>query len=124
MKTFTIDAENNITVHASRKTARDTGASVFASEEELADLIGPNHKRLVEIWNSLPGVKPVAKFTNRKIATERIWKAVQSLGQLAPAPASEPPLDRISRRSFQEPSAIRSRPKLSRRWKVLGLTRA
>jgi hypothetical protein len=59
----------------------------------LADLIGPNHKRLVEIWNSLPGVKPVAKFTNRKVATERIWKAVQSLGQLAPAPASELPLD-------------------------------
>jgi hypothetical protein len=93
MKTFTIDAENNITVHASRKAARDTGAGVFASEEQLADLIGPNHKRLVEIWNSLPGVKPVAKFTNRKVATERIWKAVQSLGQLAPAPTSEPPLD-------------------------------
>jgi hypothetical protein len=93
MKTFTIDAENNITFHASRKAARDTGAGVFGSEEQFADLIGPNHKRLVEIWNSLPGVKPVAKFTNRKIATERIWKAVQSLGQLAPAAASEPPLD-------------------------------
>ena len=93
MKTFSIDTENNITVHASRKTARDTGAGVFASEEELADLIGPNHKRLVEIWNSLPGVRPVAKFTNRKVATERIWKAVQSLGQLAPAPAWELHLD-------------------------------
>ncbi len=41
MKTFTIDNENNITVHESRKAARETGAGVFATEVELADLIGP-----------------------------------------------------------------------------------
>src|SRR4051794_26834194 len=34
-------------------------------------------KRLVEIWNSLPGVTPVEKFTNRQIALERIWRAVE-----------------------------------------------
>jgi hypothetical protein len=32
-------------------------ASVFASKVEFADLIGADNKRLVEIWNSLPGVK-------------------------------------------------------------------
>jgi hypothetical protein len=90
MKTFTIDADNNITVHASRKAAKETGAGVFASEEQLADLIGPDNKRLVEIWNSLTGVTPVTKFANRKVATERIWKAIQSLGEQATAPpASE-----------------------------------
>ena len=73
MKHFTIDAENIITVHASRKAARDTGAGVFATEEQFADLIGPDNKRLVAIFNSLPGVKPVTKFANRKAATERIW---------------------------------------------------
>jgi hypothetical protein len=88
MKHFTIDAENNITIHASRNAARETGAGLFASEVQFADLIGPNPKRLVEIWNSLPGVKPVTKFTNRKVATERIWKAIQGLGEAA-APASE-----------------------------------
>src|SRR5439155_11905313 len=81
MKTFTIDAENNITVHSSRKAARETGAGVFATEEQFADLIGPDNKRLVEIWNGLAGVKPVTKFANRKAATERIWKALQSLGE-------------------------------------------
>jgi Protein of unknown function (DUF3489) len=91
MKHFTIDAENNITVHASRNAARDTGAGVFANEVQFADLIGPNPKRLVEIWNSLPGVKPVTKFTNRKVATERIWKAIQGIGErAAAAPAGEP----------------------------------
>jgi Protein of unknown function (DUF3489) len=89
MKTFTIDTENNITVHASRKAARETGAGVFATEEQFADLIGPDSKRLVEIWNGLSGVKPVAKFANRKSATERIWKAIQSLGEQATAPVSE-----------------------------------
>src|SRR5260370_6790867 len=79
MKTFTIDTDNNITVHASRKAARETGAGVFASEEQFADLIGPDNKRLVEIWNSLTGVKPVTKFANPKAATQRISKAVQSL---------------------------------------------
>jgi hypothetical protein len=91
MKHFTIDAENKITVHASRNAARDTGDGVFASEVQFADLIGANPKRLVEIWNSLPGVKPVTKFTNRKVATERIWRAIQGFGeQGAAAPASEP----------------------------------
>ena len=91
MKHFTIDAENNITIHASKKAARETGAGVFANEVQLADLIGPDNKRLVEIWNSLPGVKPVSKFANRKVASERIWKAIQNLGEAqAAAPAVEP----------------------------------
>jgi hypothetical protein len=87
MKTFAIDTDNNITVHASRKAARETGAGVFASEEQFADLIGPDNKRLVEIWNSLAAVKPVTKFANRKVATERIWKALQSLGEQTAAAA-------------------------------------
>src|SRR3954469_12534838 len=31
-------------------------------------------KRLVALWNDLPGVPPVQKFTNREIALERIWR--------------------------------------------------
>ena len=90
MKYFTIDAENNITIQANRQAARDTGAGVFSTEVQLADLIGPDNKRLLEIWNSLPGVKPVTKFENRKKATERIRKAIQSLGgPVAPAPEPE-----------------------------------
>jgi hypothetical protein len=33
-------------------------------------------KRLVAIWNDLPGVLAVQKFTNREIALERIWRSV------------------------------------------------
>src|SRR5258708_1684441 len=95
MKTFTSDDENNIPVHTSRKAARETGAGVFATEEQFADLIGPDNKRLVEIWNGLAGVKPVTKFANRKSATERIWKALQRLGEQAAAPVPETPFDAI-----------------------------
>src|SRR4051794_27262717 len=92
IKTFTIDSD--ITVHPSRKAARETGAGVFASEKQLAELIGPDNKRLVEIWNSLTGVKPVTNFANRKAATERIWKAIQSLGeQPARTVAAEPQVE-------------------------------
>src|SRR3954467_773156 len=31
-------------------------------------------KQLVAIWNDLPGVLPVQKFTSREIALERIWR--------------------------------------------------
>ena len=34
-------------------------------------------KRLIAIWNGLPGVTPVEKFTSRQIALERIWRAVE-----------------------------------------------
>jgi len=94
MKHFTIDTENNITVHTSRNAARATEAGVFASEVQFADLIGPDNKRLVEIWNNLPGIKPLTKFTGRKVATKRIWKAIQGIG--APAISAAPSKPQVS----------------------------
>jgi len=32
---------------------------------------------LVDIWNQLPGVHPVARFENRSVAVRRIWQALQ-----------------------------------------------
>jgi Protein of unknown function (DUF3489) len=89
MNAYTIDAENNITVHSCRKAVRDTGAGVFDTAENLAELIGPDHKRLVEIWNGLTGVKPVKKFASRAIAARRIFAEVRKLG----APAATVPLE-------------------------------
>src|ERR1700733_7793718 len=95
MKHFTISTDNNITIHASRKEAHAQAAELaFSTEEQFADAIGNDSKRLIEIWNGLPGVTPVKKFTNRKIATERIWRAIQDLGgPAAAAPAPEPKAD-------------------------------
>src|SRR5260370_39368646 len=80
--TFTINVENNITVLDSPQKIeeRREGTETFSSSQELAALAaqwpGP---RLVEIWNSLPSVEPVERFTSRQVAAARIWKAIQNL---------------------------------------------
>src|ERR1022692_4166777 len=66
MKTFTIDNDNNITAfptpdHA--EAAVGAGAQPFTSQKQLAELAATwPAERLVEIWNSLPGVEPVKSF--------------------------------------------------------------
>ena len=94
MRTFIIDSENNITVFASEKQAKASdaaGAESFTTQEEMTKLAGTwPGGRLVEIWNSLTGVDPVKKFTDRKTAIARIWKAIQSL-QPASVEADETP---------------------------------
>src|SRR5271169_3773167 len=82
MRAFTIDAENNITVFRSMKETegRGAGAETFTSAQELAALAaGWPGARLVEIWNGLPGVEPIQRFTSRTIGVNRIWKAIQTL---------------------------------------------
>jgi hypothetical protein len=77
---FTIDSENNITAVESDAVIPEN-TQQFASQKELTKLAADwPTERLVDIWNSLPGVKPVKKFTTRNIAAGRIWKAIQSLG--------------------------------------------
>src|ERR1039457_1682895 len=80
MKLFSIDRENNITAFAKRKDAEAATGDTFRSETELSELTAMwPASRLVAIWNGIPGCVPVKKFTNRKTAVLRIWKAIQSL---------------------------------------------
>mgnify|MGYP000389188586 CR=1 FL=1 len=92
MTTFAIDNDNTITAYLAGEAVPE-GQAHFASEKELAKLA--THwpaERLVEIWNSFAGVppfgdlKPVKKFTDRKTAVARIWRAIQAL---MPAPAPQ-----------------------------------
>ena len=65
MKIFTIENEtNNITVHATTQDAEAVAnAERFRNESGLNKLATDwPAARLVEIWNSLPGVSPVKKF--------------------------------------------------------------
>src|SRR5262245_14901832 len=85
MATFTIDLENNIATHGVAP-ANMEDAQAFATEKELAKLAAEwPSSRLVEVWNSFAGVapftelKPVKKFTDRRVAVTRIWAAVQRL---------------------------------------------
>jgi len=59
----------------SEEDARTEDAELVRSFEEWEQRAGSwPLKRLVAIWNDLPGVVPVQKFTSRDIALERIWR--------------------------------------------------
>jgi Protein of unknown function (DUF3489) len=90
MKSFSIGRDNNITAFTNRKDAQSANGDTFRTDTELRALaVAWPATRLVEIWNSIPGFVPVRKFTNRKTAVLRIWKAIQSLdGGVAAHPAN------------------------------------
>ena len=95
MRLFAIDNDNTITAFPAAEQIPE-GQEQFASEKELAKLAAnwPTD-RLVQIWNGFAGVagfagglKPVKKFTDRKSAVVRIWKAIQGLDGAAPETAT------------------------------------
>ena len=87
MTTFTLNTDNNITAHDATPAALDNVVA-FATEKELTKLSADwPITRFVEVWNAFAGappfgdLKPVKKFTDRKTAVTRIWKAIQTLGE-------------------------------------------
>jgi hypothetical protein len=90
MTTFTIATDNNITAFAALEDALNHGIGstegTFSSEKELTKLSATwPIARFAEVWNGFAGVvpfgdlKPIKKFTDRKTAIARIWKAIQAL---------------------------------------------
>jgi len=76
MKNYQLTAENAVRMLDSGAVSA-TGET-FQNEEGLRKITSDwPLSRLVEVWNRVPGVKAVKKFTDRKTACGRIWKAVQ-----------------------------------------------
>jgi hypothetical protein len=129
MSTFVIDCDNNITAFASIKEAKAAdiaGAECFSSLEELEQLAqswppagtrGRGSSKLLELWNSLPGVAPVKKFTDRKTALARIWMAAQALTPPG-APSGRQPGAVVAQGAQDAPQAKRSKKKTTSRQKA------
>ena len=90
MTTFAIATDNNITAFTAAEQVPE-GQDRFTTEKEFARLSADwPLNRFPEVWNAFAGVvpfdglKPVKKFTDRKTAVSRIWKAIQAL---TPTPA-------------------------------------
>ena len=117
--TFAIDAQNDIARHDSAAEIPE-GFPAFATEAELATLAeGWPATRLIAIWNALPGVQPVRKFTNRKTAVRRIWSALH-----AGTPASAPPRKaQASSRSTPKPKRADAKHAATKTEKVIALLR-
>ncbi len=111
--TFTIDAENNITAHATPEeaaAATQNPFDPFASQKELAELAKAwPAERLVAIWNTLPGVTPVESFKSAQAAASRIWKQIQSLGDAA-KPETEPAKPKAGKKAKGGARAAHSSP--------------
>jgi hypothetical protein len=92
MTTYTINTENNITAFGSGKDAEAAAqGESFTTQQELTDLATNwPATRLVEVWNGIPGLTPVKKFTDRKSAIARIWNAIQTLDGGSSAEAPKP----------------------------------
>ena len=106
MRLYAIDNENTITAFPAAEQIPE-GQEHFASEKELAKLAAKwPSDRLLQTWNSFAGVtpfddlKPVKKFTDRKSAVARIWKAIQRLdAPVAPPAADVAPKGKRSRKA-------------------------
>ena len=118
--TFTIDTQGNIVRHEST-AAIPEGSAAFSSEADLATLAERwPVTRLVNIWNALPGVPPVRKFTDRKTAIRRIWAALQVTTPAGPAGTPRIPAKRSSASKPKSATAKRATTKTE---KVIALLR-
>jgi hypothetical protein len=114
---FAIDTDNTITAYLAGEAIPE-GEARFSTEKELSKLAAHwPAERLVEIWNGFAGVppfgdlKPVKKFTDRKTAVARIWKAVQALTPASAPQAADvaPKAKRPSNETKAEDAAPRAR---------------
>ena len=116
MTTFAITNDNNITAFTAAEQVPE-GQQRFAAEKELAKVSAEwPISRFAEVWNGFAGVvpfdslKPVKKFTDRKTAVARIWKAIQALTP-TPAPQAAPaaPDGRKAKRATTSGAAPKTR---------------
>jgi hypothetical protein len=114
MKLFTIDNDNAIVLHGSAAQApKDDDLIRFSTQREFEKIAkAMPGERLIAIWNSFAGVvpfddlRPVKKFTDRKSAISRIWKAIQRLeATAAPEKAETAP------KGKRAPKKVRTEPK-------------
>jgi len=87
MRFYLIDAEH-ITVSPDQPAKLAEGEIAVASLDELcaARLSG---KRLLALWNGLPGVERLNKIGDREALTDRLWLALEALPDPRPARASK-----------------------------------
>jgi len=76
---FRLNESGRITVEP-KGAEQLRGDLCFVTEASLSRLTEKEPlSRLVAIWNELPDVKPVQRFSNRKTAVHRIWRVVETL---------------------------------------------
>jgi hypothetical protein len=123
MKTFIVTSENEIVVLTPTAEGTVPTGDTFGTQAELSTVAANwPASRLVAIWNGLPGVVAVKKFTDRKTAVHRLWQQVQTLDA---RPAAETPTVAPKNRAAGKPRRTQSKaatgPENSKSSQVIGL---
>jgi hypothetical protein len=85
---YTIGADDRVSL-AAPAGCEPIDAMSFSSLEELRALTHQwPMRRLVSVWNQLPGTRRLMRFENRSIAVARLWRAI---GQQRPASVATGP---------------------------------
>src|ERR1700726_148747 len=85
-----IIGNDGVTLCREAPTALNDGEIAVASNEELhaARLSG---KRLLALWNALPGVEKRKKVGDRDALIDQLWSAIEALPDPEPQPDPKPP---------------------------------
>src|SRR5437764_7915551 len=104
MRVYIIGSDGITLCREAPATVND-GEIVVASNEELhaAPLSG---KRLLALWNALPGAEKRRKVGDRKALIDQLWSAIEAL----PEPEPEPPSDAKRPSKQEEVIAMLRRP--------------
>ncbi len=79
MNTFTIDINNHVAAYDADVTVSGDTVKLMNEPEFAAAIKDWPTARLIELWNKLPNVTPVTKFTDRKTALRRIWAVLEKI---------------------------------------------
>src|ERR1700694_4549098 len=81
-----IIGNDGITLCREAPAAVNDGEIVVASNEEL-HAAQPSSKRLLALWNALPGVEKRRKVGDREALIDQLWSAIEALPD--PEPQSD-----------------------------------
>jgi hypothetical protein len=82
-RTFWIGADDTVGVLEAGDETPPSAVASFSSAEELLTATSVwSTSQLVRVWNKLPGARAVSRFENRKVAVERLWRAVERFEQV------------------------------------------
>ena len=91
---YIIEPDNKISMSVSSeqsKTATIGHVEQFGCFQELAYLASAwPATRLKDIWNNLPGVKPVRRFADRATGANRLWQALKTRQSYVTVPIALP----------------------------------
>jgi len=87
MKTFVLASDRNITACPNRKAAIASGDPIFSTVEEMAEVLRLAKVTPLEIWNTLPGITPVKKFTYRATGMGTYLETARRTGGRGRSPA-------------------------------------